>query len=227
MFRSILIGALALTSTVAFAASAPAKKKTVTTTTTSADGTVTKKTVTSDDAATATPSNTLMGSGSVAPSLHGLSLFAAYDFADELDNTSGGHADTDRAFDIGASYEFSQFSPGISAQIGGQYDFSRSIKNADPSVSFSEILPFAELTAHLTPMFKLMGGINYNFPSASNLNGATIKGNVGYQFGGSFEFNPHVAIDARYRSVQYSLSANNQSVDLKENGFVAGARYMF
>ncbi len=237
-FRTYLVAIVALIPAVAFAAPVKKAHKTTTTTTvTTSDET--PAAATRKPAATADGQSTLlggMGKGStISQTLHGLSLFAMYDFSDTLENTNGRKYDTERAFDLGASYETAQFAPGIAAQLGAQYDFGRSLKVQGPGVGekISQFVPFAELTAHLTPAVKLMGGLNYNFPSVDNSPGATWKGNVGYQLGGSFEFTRNIALDARYRSVQYDYTpagqgqVQGQSVSLKENGFTMGGRFMF
>jgi hypothetical protein len=210
-FLTSLLALFVLTPAIALAA--PAKKAAPAPATRQADGQA-----------------TLFGNanGPSMASLKGLSVFAAYDFADQLES-SNGKTDTERAFDIGAMYEFSQFSPGLGAQLGAEYDFSRATKppQGAQAVKYSQFAPFAEVVGHLTPRLKVTGGLNYNFPSADNLNGATLKGNVGYQFGASFALNQHIAFDARYRSMQYDVSGNGQSTSLKQNGFQMAGRFMF
>ena len=230
-FRTSLIAVLALVPALALAAPKKAHK-TVTTTTT-----------TTETPAPAAAQGTLLGNtnGNIMSALKGLSVYAAYDFADtaESSNSQAGKTDTERAFDIGMVYEVNQFASGIAAQAGIEYDFQRATKNpaqGQSAIKFSQILPYAELTAHLTPMFKLMGGLNYNFPSFDGYpSGVTMKGAIGFQVGGSVAFNEHLAIDARYRSVQFDRSIDaaasatgaNYSDTVKENGFVMGGRYMF
>jgi opacity protein-like surface antigen len=238
-FRTSLLVIFALTPAIAIAAPVKKAHKTVTTTTvTTVDAAPVAAAPAAAPAKKADEQATLFGAGvnsnaNMMSSLKGLSVFAAYDFADTLETSNGGKNDTERAFDIGATYETAQITTGIAVQGSLEYDFSRAFKNVQNPSKFSQILPSAELTAHLTPAFKVMGGLNYSFPSVDNAPGVTLKGNVGYQFGASFAFTPHLALDARYRSVQYDWSTAvaagqaSQSISVKENGFLMGGRFMF
>lgn len=161
-----------------------------------------------------------------------LSLFGMFDLADSFEVSGGQKADSERTFVLGANYEFNQFAPGIAAQLGGTYDFAREVKNSN-GLKVSEWTTYGELTAKVTPAFKVMGGLNFNFPSLSNAaDGASIKGKVGFQIGGSFQFNPQFAFDARYRQLEMDLTGNNgqggtNSRGVKISGFMLGGRYIF
>lgn len=182
------------------------------------------------------------GAGFNREALKGLSLFAAYDFANSVSSSGNGQSQTrdiDRAFQLGAQYEFSQFSPGLAAQVGGLYEFERTVQNSGDS-RISTFNTFAELTAKLTPQVKLMGGLNYNFPSIKNAPGTSIKGKIGFQFGGSFLASENFAIDARYRIMEMETSGDQlvedefgmvtrrkASATHKVSGLILGGRYMF
>lgn len=182
---------------------------------------------------------TLLGGGSSKGSLglntealKGLSVFGAYDFADSVSPSGGSNLDMDRAMQIGAQYEFSQFSPGVAGQVGGTYDFEHTIKNTN-GLAYSDMTVFGELTAKLSPQLKVMGGLNYNFPSLKNAApGASIKGKMGFQAGGSFQFARNFAVDARYRTLEMDVTGNSpdgtkSTTGIKVGGFILGGRYLF
>ena len=189
-----------------------------------------KPTAKSDD----TIMSSIGGSGSNIPAVlrtH-LSLFGMFDMADSYEVSGGSKADAERAFVIGANYEFNQFTPGLAAQVGGTYDFAREVKNSG-GLKVSEWTTYGELTAKVTSGFKVMGGMNFNFPSLSNAAaGADIKGKIGFQFGGSYQFTQNLAFDARYRMLEMDIKGNNgqggtTSTGVKISGFMLGGRYIF
>ncbi|MDX9731003.1 MAG: hypothetical protein RBT63_04470 [Bdellovibrionales bacterium] len=156
-----------------------------------------------------------------------LSVFGMFDLADGYEVSGGQKADAERAFVLGANYEFNQFTPGLALQGGATYDFSREVKNSN-GLKVSEWTTYGELTAKVTPQLKAMGGLNYNFPSLSNAApGATIKGKVGFQIGASFLLNEKFAFDGRYRVIEHELSGGGQTTSAKIQGFMFGGRYIF
>jgi hypothetical protein len=197
----------------------------------------TKKKAADTDATAAAPASTggdtLLSvgssSGSMPAAIHNhVSVFGAYDFTDSIDVEGKGNMDTDRAMLLGAEYETTQISHGVAVQVGGTYDFSRGVNNSN-GLEIQEWTGFAELTAKMTQEFKLMGGLNYDFPSLTGAQaGADVKGKVGFQFGGSFAFAQNFAVDARYRQLGYDFrGANGSSTSATASGFVLGGRYIF
>lgn len=181
----------------------------------------------------ATIGSTLGGGSSLPESIKGhLSIFGMFDMADQFEVSGGTKADSERTFLIGANYEFDQFNPGLALQVGGSYDFAREVKNSG-GLKVSEWTGYGEVTAKVSPKFKVMGGMNYNFPSLSNAAaGASVKGKIGFQMGASFQFAPQLAFDARWRQLEMEVSGNNgqggsTSTGVKISGFMLGGRFLF
>lgn len=167
------------------------------------------------------------GGGSAANALKDhLSLFLMWDFADKFE-ASGGNADAEKTFLFGANYEFDQFEQGISAQVGATYDFAREIKNSN-GIKISEFTIYGDGVFKVSPKVKLFAGLNYNFPSMSGAAaGATIKGKLGFEVGGSYLLNQKFAFDLKWHQLEMETSAGGQSVTYKLSGFMIGGRYLF
>jgi len=196
---SLFIGLLACAS-VAF--SAPEKKETIT-----------------------TEKKTILGSGS--SSLKGFSFLGLFNMADSISFSGAGgssSATVDKGFGFGALYQTKQFSPGKFAQFGATYEMERGIQNS--SVKLTDIVASGEMGFQMTQDFAITAGLNYNFPSATNLNGASIKGKMGYQFGGSMMASKDLAIDVRFRNNEYEVSANGQSATGKLSGLFLNVHYV-
>lgn len=181
----------------------------------------------------ATIGSTLGGGATLPAAIRGhLSLFGMLDTADQFEISGGSKADSERTFLVGANYELDQFNPGMALQVGGSYDFAREVKNAN-GLKVSEWVGYGEVTAKVSPKFKVMGGMNFNFPSFSNAApGASIKGKLGFQFGASFQFAPQVAFDARWRQLEMEVAGDNgqggkTTSGVKISGFMLGGRYLF
>lgn len=181
----------------------------------------------------ATIGSSLGGGSSLPEAIKGhLSVFGMFDMADQFELSGGTKADSERTFLVGANYEFDQFNPGLSLQVGGSYDISREVKNSG-GLKVSEWTGYGEVTAKVSPKFKVMGGMNYNFPSLSNAAaGASIKGKIGFQMGASFQFAPQLAFDARWRQLEMEVSGNNgqggsTATGVKISGFMLGGRFLF
>lgn len=168
-------------------------------------------------------------STSSTPSFDGLSVWGAFDTTSSANLSANGGSGTtniDKTMIIGAQYQFPQFTQGVAAQVGGGYEFARTIANSE-GAQLSNLLAYGELVAQLTPAVELMGGLNYGIPSLSNAGNVSISGKVGFQLGAAFKVTNNFAIDGRYRSVEHQLSAGNQTVSLKLQGLMLDARYMF
>lgn len=181
----------------------------------------------------ATIGSTLGGGTTLPAAIRGhLSLFGMLDTADQFEVSGSPKVESERTFLVGANYEFDQFNPGLALQVGGSYDFAREVKNAN-GLKVSEWVGYGEVTAKVSPKFKLMGGMNFNFPSFSNAPvGASIKGKLGFQFGASFQFTPQVAFDARWRQLEMEIAGDNgqggkTTSGVKISGAMLGARYLF
>ncbi len=197
-----------------------------------------KKAVTPTPAAVAASDDTLVSSmgtgGSTIPEVFRkhLSVSAKYDFADEIEVTDGDDLESERSIILGLQYEFDQFTKGLAVQVGGTYDVNREVKNSD-GLKLQEWTTYGELVAKVTPGFKVMGGLNYNFPSLSGAaSGVSIKGKIGYQFGGSYLVAPQIALEGSYRQLEMDVSESNErggksSRGIKVSGFMFGGRYTF
>ncbi len=173
-------------------------------------------------------------------SLKGLSAVVAFDTADEAKQKKGANFETDNSFAIGAQYEFSQFYPGVGWQVGGLYEFSKDVDNAtDPNTQeratgakYKNLTGYLELVGKVTPKLKIVGGLNYSSPDLSGVPDVKLKGDMGFQLGGTFAFNENFAIDARYRSLRMEMTRPDQlggreKVDVKSEGLMFAGRYMF
>jgi opacity protein-like surface antigen len=213
--------ALALVLTPAFALAAPAKK---------ASAPAAAPVAANDD--TIAGSMSARGTSIPAAIHNHLSVSAKYDFADQIDVSGGNKLDAERSIVLGAQYEFDQFSPGLAAQVGGTYDINREVKNTN-GLKVQEWTAYGELAAKVTPVFKVMGGLNYNFPNLTGAApGASIKGKIGYQIGASYLAAPQIALEASYRQLEMEVSGPNgaggtTSTGIKVAGFMLGGRYGF
>ena len=193
-----------------------------------------KKTTTPVAASDDTIAGSMGASGSTIPAvLHNhLSVSAKYDFADQVDVSGGNKLDAERSIVLGTQYEFNQFTPGLAAQVGGTYDINREVKNTN-GLKIQEWTAYGELAAKVTPVFKVMGGLNYNFPNMTGAAaGASIKGKIGYQIGASYLVMPQIALEASYRQLEMEVSGSNgaggtTSTGIKVAGFMLGGRYVF
>lgn len=170
-----------------------------------------------------------------APSLKGLSVLAGFDFADSIEMSGSADLESEKSLVLGAQYEFSQFTPGLSAQVGGTYEFQKTVENTG-GIKYQIWAVYGEMVAKLTPKFKLVGGLNYNFPDLSNAPGSKLSGGMGYQFGASFEATQALALDVRYRNIEMDLTypadpANGVPTGGKRGvssaGLFLNGRYMF
>lgn len=165
-----------------------------------------------------------------SPKLDGVSAVVSYDFADQV-KVGGDKLDTEKSLILGAQYEFAQFYPGVSWQVGGMYEFKKEIDKTD-GIKYQLWTAVAEVVGQLTDKVKVFGGVNYNRPSLSNLPGFKLKGDIGYQAGASYEINKNFAMDVRYRIVNMKLTGTNEfgegvSEKTKSEGLLFSGRYMF
>lgn len=175
-------------------------------------------------------SGTNLGNGS----LKGLSVIAGFDFADSVEVSGGQDLESEKALALGAQYEFSQFTPGISAQVGGTYEFQKTVENSN-GVKYQIWTTYGEIVAKVAPKFKIVGGLNYSFPDLSNSPGSKLKGGMGYQFGASFEATEALALDIRYRTIEMDLTFPADPLEgttggtrgVSSAGLFLNGRYMF
>lgn len=175
---------------------------------------------------TSTEKKTILGSGS-GSSLKGFSFLGLFNMADSMSFSGAGGSSTatiDKGFGFGLLFQTKQFSPGKFAQFGANYEMERGIQNT--SVKLTDIVASGEMGFQMTQDFAITAGLNYNFPSATNLNGASIKGKMGYQFGGSIMASKDLAIDVRFRNNEYEVSGNGQTATGKLSGLFLNVRYV-
>ncbi len=190
-----------------------------------------KATAAKSEAATTSAADTKTILGSSSTGLKGLSVFGCFDMADSMSFSGAAsvNATVDKGFGFGALYQTNQFSAGKFAQFGATYELERTVQvnGQSQSSKLSNIVFFGELALQMTQEFALTGGLNYDSPTVSNLNGASVKGKMGYQFGGSFLTSKNFAIDARYRNTEVEVSGGGQTATGKLTGLFFNARYIF
>ncbi len=169
-------------------------------------------------------------------SLTGLSAVVAYDFADEAKPKNDDDFNTERSFALGAQYEFSQFYPNVSWQVGGLYELPKEVDNSD-GVKYKNLTGYVELVGKVAPKIKIVGGINYTSPDLSNADGSKLKGDMGFQAGATYAATDKFSVDVRYRSLrmeltqnavdQFGFPAGTVKTDLKSEGLMFSGRYLF
>lgn len=185
-----------------------------------------------------------------AEKLRGVSAFASYNLSDSFDfdyagggQSGSGTFNSEKAFGLGVQYDAFTFDNGLGLNVGGTYEMGRNLNSYKIGATTSTFeggkpevqmwTAFSNLNAFLTQQFGVFGGVNYNFPQVSRLNGGSFKGNLGFQAGATFVLSRNFALDGQYRFINMQGSAKNDqgiTVDydkVKMQGFTLDGRYMF
>ena len=181
--------------------------------------------------------------------LRGLSLYGMYNLADKVegDGTQNGKSfsstsSTENSFGLGAefisprsyyslaftggvSYEFARTASKTSYTLANGTKIDTSYSGNKPELTLIDVYGQGDFA--FTPAASVFAGVNYNFPSVRNVPGATVSGKLGYQFGGSYTFADHFAVDAMYRIINMSQSGDVSYDNQRMAGMIMRARYRF